>query len=64
MPNGLRCHSPALRGSSFCYFHDRPQRTAHPHEIGIEMPVRLESKGIQAIVHRTLSALAARSESP
>ena len=48
-----------MRGSSSCYFHARPQHPARPHEIGIEMPVWLDSKGIQATVHRTLSALSA-----
>ena len=28
MPSGLHCQSPAMRGSSFCYFHARPQRPA------------------------------------
>ena len=48
-----------MRGSSFCYFHDRPQRPARPREVRIAMPDRLDSTGTQAIIHRTLQALAA-----
>ncbi|MGA2169225.1 MAG: hypothetical protein ABSG62_13520 [Terracidiphilus sp.] len=59
MPSGLHCQSPAMRGSSFCYFHARPQRPARPHEVRIAMPDQLDGKGTQAILHRTLQALAA-----
>ena len=59
MPSGLHCQSPAMRGNSFCYFHARPQRTVRPREACIEMPVRLDCKGTQAIIHRTIEALAA-----
>ena len=59
MPSGLPCQSPAMRGSSFCYFHARPQRPARPREVRIAIPDRLDSKGTQAIIHRTLQALAA-----
>jgi len=48
-----------MRGSSFCYFHARPNRPARPREARIAMPDRLDSKGTQAIIHRTLQALAA-----
>ena len=59
MPSGLHCQPPAMRGSSFCYFHARPQRPARPREVRIAMPDRLDSKGVQAIIHRTVQALAA-----
>ena len=64
MPSGLHCQSPAMRGCSFCYFHARPQRPARPREARIEMPDRLDSKGILAIINRTLQALAAGQISP
>ena len=59
MPSGLHCQSPAMSGSSFCYFHARPQRPARPREARIEMPDQLDSKSTQVIIHRTLQALAA-----
>ena len=30
MPNGARCHSPAIRGKDFCYFHTRLHSPAEP----------------------------------
>ncbi len=30
MPNGARCHSPALHDMNFCYFHNRIQAIAKP----------------------------------
>jgi len=48
-----------MRGCSFCYFHARPQRPARPREARIAMPDRLDGKGTQDIIHRTLQALAA-----
>ena len=59
MPSGLHCQSPAMRGSSFCYFHARPQRPARPREARLEMPVLLDSKGTESIVRQTIEALAA-----
>lgn len=59
MPSGLHCQSPAMRGSSFCYFHARPQRPARPREVRIAMPDRLDGKGTQAFIHQILRALAA-----
>ncbi|HEY1160695.1 MAG TPA: hypothetical protein VGE83_08705 [Terracidiphilus sp.] len=58
MPSGLHCQSPAMRGSAYCYFHARPQRPARPHEVRIAIPDQLDGKGTQAILHRTLQALA------
>jgi hypothetical protein len=29
-PDGVRCGSPALRGKSLCYFHNRPPRKPKP----------------------------------
>jgi hypothetical protein len=59
MPSGLHCQSLAMRGSSFCYFHARPQRPARPREARIEMPDRLDDKGTQALLNRTIQGLAA-----
>ncbi len=59
MPSGLHCQSPAMRGSSFCYFHARPQRPARPREARIAMPEHLDSKGALAVINQTIQALAA-----
>ena len=60
MPSGLRCKSPAMRGSDFCYFHGRTQRPAKPaarREARIEFPAALDSNGIQKALNSTLRAL-------
>ena len=31
MPNGARCHSPALRDMDYCYFHNRLKTIAKPN---------------------------------
>jgi hypothetical protein len=60
MPSGLRCKSPAMRGSAFCYFHARAQRPARPGrapEARIEIPAVLDNAGILQAVHQILQAL-------
>jgi hypothetical protein len=62
MPSGLHCKSPAMRGSSFCYYHARSQRPAQggrPKEARIELPDRLDHRGAQITIHRIIQALAA-----
>jgi hypothetical protein len=59
MPSGLHCRSMAMRGSSFCYYHARPQRPTHPKEARIELPDLLDSNGITTFVSRIVKALAA-----
>jgi hypothetical protein len=59
-PNGLRCESPALRGTNFCYFHSKL------HSLGVEPhaenePLRLPSPegpaAIQLSIARITNAL-------
>lgn len=59
MPSGLRCQSPAMRGSDFCYFHGRALRPAKsaPREARIGVPSSLDSAGIQKALNATLQAL-------
>ena len=59
MPSGLRCQSPAMRGSDFCYFHGRTQRPAKParREARIEFPAALDSNGILKVIGSILNAL-------
>ena len=69
MPSGLHCQSPAMRGSSLCFFHARPQRPVRlkqvpPQEVCIEVPDRLDSKGTCAAVHQVLNAMANGTLSP
>ena len=60
MPSGLRCQSPAMRGTAFCYFHARrasPPRSS-PAETRIELPAILDRKGIAQALREVMNALA------
>jgi hypothetical protein len=62
MPSGKHCKSPAMRGSAFCYFHARAQRPkgpGRPRESRIEIPARLDDRGIRKTLDSILKALAA-----
>ena len=41
MPNGVRCQSPALRGTAYCYFHTRLHRLAAEQSSGQDEPLKL-----------------------
>ena len=60
MPSGLRCQSPAMRGTAFCYFHGRrasPPKSS-PAEAHIEIPATLDRAGIPQALRRVMNALA------
>jgi hypothetical protein len=60
MPSGLRCQSPAMRGTAFCYFHGRrasPPKSS-PAETRIELPARLDRAGIPQALRQVMNALA------
>jgi hypothetical protein len=60
MPSGLRCQSPAMRDTAFCYFHARraspPKRS--PAEARIELPATLDRAGIPQALRQVMNALA------
>lgn len=58
MPSGLRCQSPALRGAAFCYFHGRSAQPHKSSEARIQLPGRLDRKGIAQAFRLVLNALA------
>ena len=65
MPSGLRCQSPAMRGTAFCYFHARraspPKNSpakSSPAETRIELPATLDRKGIAQALRQVMNALA------
>jgi hypothetical protein len=62
MPSGLRCKSPVMRATAFCYFHGRPVRPARPLrplETRIEMPPLPGHDGIPGAINQVVQALAA-----
>jgi hypothetical protein len=68
MPNGVRCHSPALRGTAHCYFHTRVNRFAVEQSRGQDEPLKLsvleDRSSIQIALAQVLNALASSKLDP
>jgi len=63
MPTGRKCHSPALRGKAFCFFHAR----LHFRRPAAASPGKLPHTGIEDLhtaVARVLTALASPLTDP
>ena len=64
MPNGARCHSPALRGTHYCYFHPRLHRQANQPRTTLtgaeplKLPILEDRSAIQVALSQILDALA------
>ena len=60
--NGLKCHSPALRGFPYCYFHSRSRYLAPARKPSADQPLelpRLESYAdVGSALNQILQALA------
>ena len=59
--NGLKCHSPAMRGSASCYFHGRTRiYVARPRsrEKALRVPPLQDEASIHAALNEILQALA------
>ena len=59
MPNGRKCHSPALRGKPFCFHHAKLhfRKTASRRPGKLAEPLIEDVSGIQAEVAKALAAL-------
>ncbi|MGA3035435.1 MAG: STAS domain-containing protein [Terracidiphilus sp.] len=67
--NGLKCQSPALRGSPFCYFHARtrvvvPRRPRRPKEEAVNLPVLSDPADVLAMINEILQRVASNTMSP
>jgi hypothetical protein len=66
--NGLKCQSPAMRGSPFCYFHARtrvvPRRRLRPKDEPVDLPVLTDPSGILAMINQILQGVASNTMSP
>jgi hypothetical protein len=64
--NGKRCQSPALRGSAYCYFHERTHMMAAPNYIkfdDLQLPLLEDSASIQVAISKITAAfLSSRSD--
>jgi hypothetical protein len=59
MPSGSRCHSPALRGKAYCFYHHNLHRLGDPArpEANLLVPPIEDARGIQIALSRVLTAL-------
>jgi hypothetical protein len=68
MPSGAKCHSPALRGMAYCYFHvpgRRPaQRQSLVHPPPLKLPVLKDRRAIQIALGQVLSAIGSSGINP
>jgi hypothetical protein len=58
--NGLKCQSPAMRGSAFCYFHGRTRITVSPgqkREKPLQLPPLRNAASIHAALNQVMQAL-------
>jgi len=67
--NGLKCQSPALRGSAFCYFHARnrvvaPRRRRCFQEALLELPALKSRNAVLAAIGEIVQGVASNSISP
>ena len=67
--NGLKCQSPALRGSPFCYFHARtrvvePRRRRSPKDEPVDLPMLSDPSGILDMINKILQGVASNTMSP
>ena len=59
--NGLKCQSPAMRGSCFCYFHGRKHihvARSNSKDQALELPPLQNEASIHAALNEVLQALA------
>ena len=68
MPNGTRCHSPALLGTPYCYFHTRLHCFAAEKSHGGEEPIKIsvleDRSAIQIALAQVLNGLASSKLDP
>ena len=59
MPNGAKCHSPAMRGMAYCYFHTPGRRSAQDRvqKKPLKLPALDDRTAIQIAVTQVLNAI-------
>jgi hypothetical protein len=68
MPNGVKCHAPALLGKPYCYFHTRlhglAARPARTPEEPLKLPILEDRSAIQIALAQILDALGSAQLDP
>jgi hypothetical protein len=60
MPSGLKCHSPALRGKAYCYYHTTIHRIGNPRSSEVkelEIPALEDTSSIKIALTQVIRAL-------
>lgn len=67
-PSGLKCKSPAVRKTFYCYFHTGLYRSRNPSVTDDKQPINLPSledfNGVQIALHQVLGALSSSRIDP
>jgi hypothetical protein len=66
MPNGAKCHSPAMRAMAYCYFHTPERRSAQgrAQKKPLKLPALDDRAAIQIAVTQVLNAIGSSRISP
>jgi hypothetical protein len=57
MPNGCKCHSPALRGKPFCFHHAKLHLRNSTSRMPVSQPAIEDLRGIKSAVDHAITAL-------
>jgi hypothetical protein len=64
MPNGSNCHSPAMRGMAWCYFHVPGRRSSQGRSQArlkpLKLPALVDRKAVQIAITQVLNAMGPR----
>jgi hypothetical protein len=64
MPNGSNCHSPAMRGSAWCYFHVPGRRSSQGRSQArlkpLKLPALVDRNAVQTAITQVLNAMGPR----
>ena len=68
MPNGAKCHSPAMRGMAYCFFHAparRPmQGQSRARKKPLKLPALTDRNAVQVAINQVLDAIGSSTISP
>jgi hypothetical protein len=68
MPTGAKCHSPAMRGTAYCFFHAPGRRNVQgqtrAHKKPLKLPPLTNRNAVRAAVSQVLDAIFSSSVSP
>ncbi len=64
MPNGVHCHSPAMRGMAYCYFHVPGRRSSQGRSQArlrpLKLPAMVDRNAVQIALTQVLNAIGPR----